>query len=419
MTRWLSSETAKAPTIKDVALLAQTSIATVSYVLSDKDRYLRPELRARVLLAVSQLGYVKNAAASSLKGKRRGILAVMVPQFGNNFFTRICVEVESIAQKAGFVVTFCNSDENPEQERTILERLISQKIDGCILSPALSRTENAALLARHKVPYVILERTMGQQTPDHDFVGHDNFQSGYLATRKLLDAGHRRIAFIGWNSPIPNIHHRADGHRAALTASGVAVRPDWILLDELSQDSGRAMALRLPVGDVTALVLAHHHEMAKGVLLGLQARNLRWPDDLSIVLIGTPEWRDLLRPSLACIQRPEEEMGRAAASLLLEKVRDPSHTESKMVLPTTFLEAGPSHSFEIPQEGQNGKGKSGHGRHRLHRRIAHGSLSASLWPRSRGRRRGFARRSRPRFRRETSHPRHLSRLSGAARRQVP
>lgn len=330
----------KAPTIKDVAERARTSIATVSYVLNNKDRYLRPELRERVLRAAEELGYVKNAVASSLKGMQRGILAVLVPQFGNNFFTRICVEVEAIAQRAGFVVTICNSDENPRQERSILDRLLSQKIDGCILSPALSQTDNAALLERHHVPCIILERTLGQATPDHDFVGHDNFQSGYLATRKLLEAGHRRIAFIGWDSPIPNIHDRKNGYLAAMREFAQNVPADWVLLDELTQEGGRRMAERLPLPDISALVLAHHHEMAKGTLLHLQENGVRWPHDLSLVLIGTPEWHDLLNPSLACIQRPEEEMGRVAATLLLKKLRDPQHREPRSILPVAFLDGG-------------------------------------------------------------------------------
>jgi LacI family transcriptional regulator len=143
-----------------------------------------------------RLATSKNAAASSIKGKRRGILAILVAQFGNTFFTRMCVEIVSIARQEGYVVTLCNSDEDPEQERIILERLVAQQIDGCILCPALSKEENTRLLLRHRIPYVILERSFPGSQTAHNFVGHDNFQSGYLATRRLLEAGHRRIAFF-------------------------------------------------------------------------------------------------------------------------------------------------------------------------------------------------------------------------------
>ena len=98
------------------------------------------------------------------------------------------------------------------------------------------------------------------------------------------------------------------------------------------------LAEQLPLGEISAVVLGTHHEMAKGVLLCLQEKDVRWPDDLSLVLIGTPEWSDLLRPSLACVKRPESEMGGAAASLLLEKLKNPTHRRTKQVLPTRFIE---------------------------------------------------------------------------------
>ncbi|MTJ83657.1 MAG: LacI family transcriptional regulator [Telmatospirillum sp.] len=328
---------AKAPTIRDVAHLARTSIATVSYVLNNKDRYLRPELRDRVLEAAKTLGYVKNAVASSLKGKQRGIVAVMVPQFGNNFFTRICVEIEAVARRAGFVVIICNSDENPGQEISTLERLVSQKIDGCVLCPALSQTESTRLLERHRVPTVILERPLGDIIPDQDFVGHDNYQSGYMATRHLLEAGHRAIAFFGWDSPIPNVNHRVDGYKAALADFGITPEPDWVHLDDLSLDAGRRRAQQVPFDRITGIVLGHHLGVAQGLLQHLRERRLHWPDDLSVVMIGTPEWYDLIEPPLCCIERPESEMGRQAALLLLEKVRDPQHRGPQTILPVTFI----------------------------------------------------------------------------------
>ena len=131
--------------------------------MRDTARNLIPELRERVLRAADALGYVKNAAASSLRGCRRGILAILVPQFGNDFFTRICVEVEEVARGAGFVVTICNSNESPQQERSILERLVSQRIDG------------------HTPSYRVLEET----GPDHDKI----FTLGVFVGEKLMGKG--------------------------------------------------------------------------------------------------------------------------------------------------------------------------------------------------------------------------------------
>lgn len=330
-------KTGRAATIKDVALKAGTSIATVSYVFSNAERYIRPELRERVLAAASEIGYVKNAAASSIKGKRRGILAILVAQFGNTFFTRMCVEIVSMARQEGYVVTLCNSDENPEQERIILERLVAQQIDGCILCPALSLEANTQLLRHHRIPYVILERSFPGSKISHNFVGHDNFESGYLATRRLLEAGHRRIAFSGWDSPIPNVCERVDGYRAALREIGVPAGHDLVLTDGLSADAGRRMGARLIESGVTAAVLGHH-ETAKGTLLHFQDRGVRWPDDISLVMIGTPEWASVLLPQLTCIQRPEHEMAVAAANLLLNSIKTPDHLPVNQILPSSIQE---------------------------------------------------------------------------------
>ena len=336
-----TSKARKSVTIKDVANQAGTSIATVSYVLSNSQRYLRPELRERVLQAAADIGYVKNAAASSIRGKRRGILAVVVAQFANTFFTRMCVDIVSLARQEGYVVTLCNSDEDLQQERIILERLVAQRIDGCIVCPALSKDDNIGLLQQHRIPFVILERALPDSHALHNFVGHDNFQSGYLATRELLVAGHRDIAFSGWDSPIPNVRERVDGYRAALREYGVSAKRELVLVDQLSEAAGGRMAAKLLASSATAAVLGHH-DTAKGALLHFQDRGVRWPQDISLVMIGTPEWAGVLRPQLTCIQRPEQQMGAAAAALLLDVIKSPEHHPVKQSFPSTV---SPGHSI--------------------------------------------------------------------------
>lgn len=338
MSKYTELQSKKAVTIKDVAKRAETSIATVSYVLNKEKRYLRPELKERVIQAARELGYVKNAAARSLKGKQRGILAILVAQFGNSFFTRMCVSVEDVARREGYIVTICNSYEDPQQERIVLERLITQRIDGCILCPALSKAENVSLLQKHQVPFVILERTLASEFP-YDFVGQDNFQSGYLATKRLLDAGHRMIAFSGWNSPIPNVNDRVKGYLAALREYGVPKHPELIYLDEITQKAGQKMAEKLLSSQVTGVVLGQH-DTAKGTLMYFQEKGIIWPKDISLVVIGTPEWTDTLFPSVTCIKRPEQEMGRAAAALLLKKMRNPNQEEAQQVFPCELVEGG-------------------------------------------------------------------------------
>ena len=173
-------------------------------------------------------------------------------------------------------------------------------------------------------------------TTTHNFVGHDNFQSGYLATQHLLAAGHRRIAFSGWDSPIPNVGDRIDGYRTALREFGLPESRQIVLLDELSEAGGYRMADRLLKTGVSAVVFGHH-ETAKGSLLCFQDRGIRWPDDISFVMIGTPEWIGVLRPRVTCILRPEHQMAVAAANLLLSRVKDPEAQPAQQLFESTLL----------------------------------------------------------------------------------
>ena len=124
-------------TLKDVAKRAGTTAATVSYVLNGTGkRYISEEMRQRVEQAASELGYVKSSAASSLKGKKRKIIAVLVPQFSNQFFTELVLGVEEIADRYGYILSICNTFDDPEREKEIINRTQSQRVDGYIITPS-------------------------------------------------------------------------------------------------------------------------------------------------------------------------------------------------------------------------------------------------------------------------------------------
>ena len=129
----------KYPTIKDVARLANTSTATVSYVLSgNTDRLISLELRDRVLDAAEELHYTKSAVASSLRVNRRGLVFLLIPQFSNIYFTRACESLEDVIIANDFLPMICDTREDPERERKLIENAVAQRADGIILGPTSS-----------------------------------------------------------------------------------------------------------------------------------------------------------------------------------------------------------------------------------------------------------------------------------------
>jgi DNA-binding LacI/PurR family transcriptional regulator len=308
----------KYATLNDVARLAGTSIATVSYILNDSSkRYVSQELKERVLMAAKELNYMKSAVASSLKGKSRSILALLVPQFDNPYFTRIIMAIEEVAHRHGYFISISSTVDDMEREREIIKKMIEQRVDGLVIIPTIQGTENTDHLRSLGIPYVILERPL-IGVDEYDFVGTDNWLAGQMATKHLIDHGHSRIGFVGWNTFI-NVQERERGYVAALESGGLSVDPGFIKLGDLSASSGYRSMEQLFESDVTAVVFGHH-TIAEGGIQYLREKGVGIPDDISTVIIGTPSWTQLNVPIFTCISQSERLIGQMAADILLRNI---------------------------------------------------------------------------------------------------
>jgi len=316
----------KYATLNDVAKLANTSIATVSYILNDSSkRYVSVELKERVLQAAKQLNYMKSAVASSLKGKDRGILAVLVPQFDNPFFTKIIVAIEEAVHRYGYFISISTTVDDIGKEKEIIDKMIEQRVDGFIISPTIHGTENTDHLRRLGIPYVITDRNL-TGIDQYDFVGCDNWDCGYTATKHLIDQGHTRIGFIGWNT-LTNVQERELGYQAAMEKHGLQVESEWIQLGDLDSASGYRLMQHFLDSDVSAIVLGSHILAEGGVQL-LRERGVSIPEDMSTVIIGTPNWTQLSVPKFTCIHQVEQRIGEIAAEILMKNIINPAESQS-------------------------------------------------------------------------------------------
>lgn len=322
----------KYATLKDVAKLAGTTAATVSYVLSGKEgRYISQEMRARVMKAVEETGYVKSSAASSLKGKKRGIIAVLVPQFSNQFFTRMVLAIEAEVEKEGYVLSICNTFDDPKREMDIINRMVQHRVDGYILIPTAKGPENTEQLRRLDVPIVVADRPL-EDVDHYNFVTTNNYQCSRLATEYLLKKGHRRIAYIDWKSGIPDLVRRRLAFQDALTEAGVP--RDQIVIAEggFSEEDGYAMTAQVLDShkDLTAIFYGYNIQ-AKGGVNCLTERGLDVGKDISVVLIGSPEWAVVGRNCFTHIEQNEYDLGRYTAQLLLRNINEAKNNEKQEI----------------------------------------------------------------------------------------
>lgn len=301
--------------IKDVARHASVSVATVSRVLNG-DPNVDAGLRDRVRTAVAELGYRPNRLARNLRRQHMEALGVVVPDIENPHFAEVVRVIEIFAIKLGYRVLVCNTDENADRQAACLRMLADERVSGIVLSPS-DPDGSIDQLTSLGIPVVTIDRALTHATTD--LIVADNVPAVRLATRRLIDAGHRRIAFVGGRSEVETGSERQEGYVAAVEGAGL----DRILANGgFRRDPAMqavAALLRQPAPP-SALVVANNL-MALGALQAIRDCGLRVPDDIAIIAVDNPDWSELLDPPLTVLAQPIRTMATQAAELLIRRIR--------------------------------------------------------------------------------------------------
>ncbi len=326
-------------TLKDVAELAGTTIGTVSYVLNNKSgRYISDETRRKVFEAANQLNYIKCKGASSLKGKERKLIGILVPQFENQFFTRVVVAAEAVFAQHGYDLIICDTFDDTDRERAIIRRLLEQRVDGIIVTPTVKGVENTELVRRVGVKMVVVDRPL-EGVEDYVWVTTNNYGCGFVGAEHLVSMGHTNIGYVGWNSGIHDLDAR---ERATLDAAdGKAVV--HVEDGEFSAEAGYLLTEKLlrEHPDITAVFYGFNIQ-AKGGVQYLCDNSIAIPEELSVVLIGSPEWSYTGRNNFTRVDMGDMELGRKAARQLLDLIQNKSEPTSKRIIQACTLVRGTS-----------------------------------------------------------------------------
>lgn len=305
-------------TIKDVAAKAGTSCCTVSYVLSGKKgRYISAETRKKVEDAARDLNYVKSRSASSLKGERTMSIAVIVPQFDNQFFTRIIGEAEKVLVSNGYSLIIYNTLDNPEYEYEKLNDALQHRVDGVIIAPTEEGSRGLSLLDSCSVPYIVVDRKIQHAKP-YSYILSSNYESGKLAAERLLEMGHTSIGYIGWKGCNDCLLDRCRAVLDVYDGKGSVAIEDFPLSFADGYKATESMLKEHP--DITALIFAFNLQGGGGVKY-LMDKGISVPDNLSVVVIGTPQW-SYIGNNFDRVFIGEREMGAKAAQMLLSLIDD-------------------------------------------------------------------------------------------------
>jgi LacI family transcriptional regulator len=308
----------RAASISDVARESGVSIFTVSAVVNNKS-HVGKDLRERVENAIRKLNYRPNLIARSLIKQKTQTIGMIVPDIVNPFFPMVVRGAEDAAQKHGYNLLLCNSDDSLAKEETAIELLLSKRVDGILLtkaagefSPALHKT-----IQEVNIPFVLVMRTYPTLTKDA--VITDDYQGAYEAVCHLARSGRSRIGLISGPLKISNAKERWRGFRDALEEKKLPYEPELVVEGDYRIESGfragHALLSHRPDGIYVA-----NHLMTIGLLQAVEEMGLKCPEDFGLVSFDDYPWLGVFRPRLTTVELPKHQLGSEAAELLIQRI---------------------------------------------------------------------------------------------------
>jgi DNA-binding LacI/PurR family transcriptional regulator len=336
-------------TIQDVAKHAGVSNATVSRVLNGT-AYVNPEIIARVREAAKELHYQPSRAARALRGSRTSIIGLLISDIQNPFFTTLIHSIEQEAQRHGYSVLLCNSDENPQRERQNIEMLCSEHVAGAIVVPTHEQPRELREFQKHDIPIIAVDRRVKDRTTDAVLV--DNVRGAYEGVTHLITNGYRRIGVVTGPLSTTTGRERLEGYRKALDEAAITHDPSLERIGSFREDSGQQLTNELlNLNPPIDALFTANNLMTLGALEAIHKRNLRIPEDIAIVGFDEMPWAALSAISLTTVTQPVYEIGSTAALRLFQRIENPSAlTKQELVLAPTLRIRGSSRPRAVLQK---------------------------------------------------------------------
>ncbi|MBW3468109.1 LacI family DNA-binding transcriptional regulator [Arthrospiribacter ruber] len=325
--------------IKYLAAQLNMAPSTVSRALNDSYE-ISHATKAKVLALAKKLNYQPNPYARSLRAHSSKTIGVIIPERINNFFSQVIDGLESITQEYGYHLLVYNSHEDVEQEKKIISYLLGGRVDAIVMSVSsqTSDTQHLAQVQSQGIPIIFFDR-IAQDIPTTKFTTND-FESGYLGTKHLLEQGCRKVFFLLLSKEITIGRERMKGYQKAIEESDLDFSEDWII--QCHQDENQNLELfksliypiHRPDGIISSV-----EKLAITAYHAIRQTKLRIPEDIRLVSFSNMKIADLLQPPLTTISQPAHEIGVQCGQLLMKKLikkNQPDLPNTLITIPSTI-----------------------------------------------------------------------------------
>lgn len=309
-------------TIKDVAREAKVATSTVSRVLSNSNR-ISEETKERVNEAIKKLNYIPSVVARGLAKNKTRILAVLLPgeaevSFENPFFVQAMKGISMCSQREDYYIMYAFNENKENEEEWIKKFTEGNLVDGICLFNVKDNDKTINYLKNKEFPFVVIGRP--DEIKDILWVDNDNFTAMYNLTRRLVELGNEKIAFIGAKSEMNVSKDRLNGYKQALFNKDIKIDDKLIIeMDNFSEENGYTAAKHILENNNVSAFVTTDDLIAFGVQRAVE--ELKY-DDISIVGFNNIPLTQYKNPPIASVDINSEKLGIYAIKLLIDKLEN-------------------------------------------------------------------------------------------------
>ncbi|OOH91781.1 transcriptional repressor PurR [Pasteurellaceae bacterium 15-036681] len=318
-------------TIKDVAKLAGVSTTTVSHVIN-KTRFVAEDTTKAVWDAVAELNYSPSAVARSLKVNTTKSIGMIITTSAAPYFAEIVLAVEEYCYREGYSLFLCNTQNDPEKVQNHLDMLVTKRVDGILVMCSEYTQNSLALFNGTNIPMVVMD--WGPNDGKSDRILDHSFDGGYLATKYLIDNGHRDIAVIAGYLHKTTAKARYDGFVKAMTEAGLLIRQEWVFENDFQPEGGYESTNNLfkLEGKLPTAIVCGCDTMALGTISAITEKGLNVPQDISVIGYDNIHESRFYAPPLTTVHQSKTRLGQMALDVLFERINSETKAKEPTIL---------------------------------------------------------------------------------------
>jgi len=329
----------KALSIKDIALKANVSITTVSFIINGKakEKSISDAVIKKVQQIIIDSGYKPNQIARSLRTGNSNIIGLIVEDISNPFFSRIARLIEDKAYKRGYKIIYSSTENNVEKAQELINLFKSRKVDAYIISPIKGIEEEIQILKDEQKPVIFFDRNL--PALNTNYVGANHFEASYQAIESFIKQGKRNIALVTTDIDVQQIVERFEGYKKALNDYALSFNEELVLQIPFKQDETETIQQLISLFKNTAVdaVLFATNYLAISGLKALKQIGKKLDEKFAIIGYDDHEAFELHTPGISTIQQPLEEIAETIIKLILNQLSSKAKLPDQQIIITAKL----------------------------------------------------------------------------------